>query len=156
MAVVLAWHTPEPDWAGTWKGTLVNHPVRPKARSVETTMEIGAFPKADNECSIWKSTFNVPGKPDVVKDYKLCRANEEDLYFEQGEGVKLTSRWVGELLVTSYKANTMIFFQTVRLRGDLLEQEIFVAHDVPASKGPAPTVMEGTTVQRIVLRRVSK
>src|SRR5438128_540685 len=122
LVVFLAWQSPEPNWAGTWKGTLVNHPVRPKAKSVETTIEIGAFPKAENECTVWKSTFNPPGKPEVVRDYKLCRVNEEDFYFDEG-GLKLTSRWVGDVLVTSYKANTQIFLRTVRLRGDLLEQE---------------------------------
>jgi hypothetical protein len=152
--LMLAWQSPEVDWAGTWKGTLVNHPVRVKGRSVETMIEIGAFPKKDGECAIWKSTFTIPGKPDVVKDYQLCRVNEEDLYFDDGKGTKLATQLIGGVLVTPYKGNSHVLVQVVRLRGDTLEQEIFTAQDRAAESGPKPTSLEPAAVQRIVLKRV--
>jgi hypothetical protein len=140
-------------WEGTWKGTLVNLPAKPDAPKVEVTMEIGTFPTKDNACATWKTTYNESGKAEVVKDYKLCRGTgASDLYIDEGDGVRLPARVIGETLVSTFKYGDTLLIATMRMRGDTLEEEILTADDKPAVKGVQPMVPKG--IQRIELKRV--
>jgi hypothetical protein len=86
-------------------------------------MEIGSFPLTDNTCGTWKSTFSEGGTVKQVKDYKLCRGTGADnLYIDEGAGVKLTVRIIGDALVAPFKNDSMLFVSTMRLRGEVLER----------------------------------
>ncbi len=161
----LAWYdkyvrnmTPEPAspvaaWAGTWKGTLVNLPAKPDAKPVDVTMEIGSFPTADNTCATWKTTYTESGEVRSVKDYKLCRGTgPADLYIDEGGGVRLPTRVIGDALITPFKSGDIMLVSTMRLRGDTLEIEILTIDDKPATTGVQPMVPKG--IQRIELKRV--
>jgi dipeptidyl aminopeptidase/acylaminoacyl peptidase len=163
----LAWYdkyvrkiTPQPKpaiagWEGKWKGTLKNLPVKPDAPVVEVTMEIGAFPLVDNSCGRWKSTYSEGGAVKQVKDYKLCRGTgANDLYIDEGNGVKLTANWIGDALVSTFKSGNTLLVSTTRLRGEVLEQEILTVDDKPAASGVQP--MSSKSIQRIELRRVTE
>ena len=154
MCVSLRAQQPEtklPDWAGVWKGSLTNEPASPGAAAVDVTMELGSFPSADRECAAWRTTYAEGGVVRQVKDYKLCRGTgTEDLYLDEG-GVRLTARWLGGALVSSFKINGALVVATIRLRGDLLEEEILTIDDKPTTSGVLPLMPTG--MQRLILRR---
>ncbi|MBK9153774.1 MAG: S9 family peptidase [Chloracidobacterium sp.] len=140
-------------WEGTWKGDLVNLPAKPDAPKVEVTMEIGPFPSADGQCTTWKTTYSETGKANTVKDYKLCRGTGvSDLYIDEGGGVRIPVRVIGDAMVSTFKFDDTLLISTMRLRGEVLEHEILTADDKPAVKGVTTMVPKGT--QRIELRRV--
>ncbi|MBL8207064.1 MAG: hypothetical protein JNM09_22715 [Blastocatellia bacterium] len=143
-------------WAGKWRGTLVNLPARANAQSakpVDVLMEIGGVPMADNTCTAWRTTYSEGGAVKGVKDYKLCRGTgADDLFIDEGNGIKLTARWLGDMLVTPFKYDNLLLLTTNRLRRDVLEQEIITIDDQPAIKGVQP--LRARSIQRIELRRV--
>jgi len=140
-------------WEGTWKGDLVNLPAKPDAPKVAVTMEIGPFPSADGQCTTWKTTYAEAGKADSVKDHKLCRGTGvSDLFIDEGGGVRIPVRVIGDALVSTFKFDDTLLISTMRLRGEVLEHEILTADDKPAVRGVVPMVPKGT--QRIELRRV--
>lgn len=140
-------------WAGKWRGTLTNFPARANAPRVDVLMEIGGVPMADNTCAAWRTTYSEGGAVKGVKDYKLCRGTgADDLFIDEGNGIKLTARWIGEVLVTPFKYDNLMLMTTNRLRRDVLEQEIITIDDQPAVKGVQP--LKARNIQRIELRRV--
>jgi dipeptidyl aminopeptidase/acylaminoacyl peptidase len=150
--------TPQPasplaKWEGKWKGTLKNLPAKPDAPVIEVTREIGAFPTADNTCSIFKTTYSEGGVVKQVKDYKLCRGTgADDLYFDENNGIKLSARLIGDALVSPFKFGNTLLVSTTRLRGEVLEEEILTVDDKPATMGALPMNAKG--IQRLELRRV--
>lgn len=142
-------------WAGKWRGTLTNFPARANAQSskpVDVLMEIGGVPLADNTCTSWRTTYSEGGQVKGVKDYKLCRGTgADDLFVDENNGIKLTARWIGDVLVTPFKYDNLLLITTNRLRRDVLEQEIITIDDKPAIKGVQPLQTRG--IQRIELRR---
>jgi hypothetical protein len=152
-AVALA-QSPNPEWTGKWRGSLTNWPPRGAAKAVEVTMEMGEFPKSDNTCSMWRTTYSPGEEKPQVKDYQLCRGSgAEDLYVDEGGGLKLKARFMGDVLVSPFKYDNLLLIATLRLRGDILEEEILTVDDQPAVKGPLPLNPKG--IQRLVLKRVS-
>lgn len=146
---------PPPNWEGKWRGKLVNLPLRDKAPDVEVTMEIGAFPAADNVCTTWRTSFAQGGEVKQVKDYKLCRGTgADDLYVDESGDLKLAARMIGDVLVSPFKYDNLLLIANVRLRGDVLEQEVFTMDDKPAIKGVVSLVPR--SIQRFELKRVVK
>ncbi len=140
-------------WTGTWRGTLVNLPPRPGATAVDVTLEIGPFPSADGACSAWRTTYSDQGVVRQVKDYRLCRGTgPDDLFVDEGDGIKLTARLLGDVLVSPFKYDTTLLVATTRLRGEILEEEILTVEDRPAVAGVQPLRPRG--IQRLQLRRV--
>ena len=159
----LAWYdkyvkkiTPEPAspiaaWEGKWTGKLVNVPAKPSAVQVDVEMEIGAFPTANNSCAPWRTTYSEAGAAKSVKDYKICRGTgPDDIYIDEG-GLKLTARVIGDALVAPFKSDNILLVSTMRLRGEVLEEEILTVDDKPAIMGVQP--MQAKGIQRIELRR---
>lgn len=143
------------NWEGKWKGTLKNLPAKPEAKPVDVTMEIGAFPMTDNSCGMWRSTYSEGGVVKQTKDYKLCRGTGvNDLYIDEGGGTKVTANWIGDALVSPFKYDNVLLVSTMKLRGEVLEQEILTVDDKPATKGVQPMSAKG--IQRIELRRVTE
>ena len=143
------------NWEGKWRGTLTNFPVRPNAPRVDVLMEIGAMPVVDNTCSMWRTTYSENGEVKAVKDYRFCRGvGADDLFVDEGDGIKLSARWLGDVLVTPFKYDNLLLMTTNRLRGEVLEQEIITVDDKPAIKGVQP--MRARSIQRIEMRREKK
>jgi hypothetical protein len=141
-------------WVGTWEGELVNIPTPPGFKPVQVKLEIGEFPAADNTCSTWRKTFAEDGVVRQVKDYKLCRGQgEQDLYVDEGDGTKLTTRWIGDVLVSPFKYDNILLITSTRLRGEVLEEEILVVTDKPAIQGVQPLLPR--SIQRSEMRRAA-
>ena len=139
-------------WAGTWTGTLANLPEHPGAKPVEVKMGIGEFPTEDNSSSLWRTTYSEQGEIRQVKDYRLCRGTgADDLSIDEGDGIKLKSRLIDDVLVTPFQYNDVILITSVRLRGDVIEQEILTVADKPALDGVQP--LTARSIQRIVMSR---
>jgi len=131
---------------------LKNYPSRSDAPSVKVRREIQHFPEADNACSALKTTYVENGVERAVKDYKFCRGKgPNDLYVDEGGGVRLTAQWLGDVLVTSFKYDDILLVSLLRLRGDVLEEEIYTIPDSDSHKGVAPLVTKN--LQRLELRR---
>jgi hypothetical protein len=153
-AASVAAQAPEASWAGTWTGTLVNLPERPGSAPVDVTMEIGEWPAA-GACTVWRTTYSEHGTVRQVKDYRLCRGEGEDgHYIDEGDGVKLAARWIGDVLVSPFKVGSTLLVMTVRLRGDILEEEILTVADTPANSGIVS--LDARAIQRLVFRRAAK
>jgi len=140
-------------WEGKWSGKLTNLPVKPGAPQVDVTMEIGAFPVKGQACGTWKTTYSEAGTVKQVKDYKICRGSgADDIYIDEGGGIKLTVRIIGDSLVAPFKYDQILLVSTMRLRGEVLEDEILTVDDKPSVNGVQPMLAKG--IQRIELRRV--
>ncbi len=140
-------------WSGTWRGTLTNFPARLDAPAVEVTREIGAMPVSDSSCTMFRTTYREGGTVRAVKDYTLCRgAGADDWFVDEGGGLTLSSRWLGDVLVSPFKFDNLLLVSTTRRRGDVMEEEIITVDDLPAIKGPLPLKARG--VQRLELQRV--
>jgi len=138
---------------GKWKGTLRNIPAKPDTQTVEVEMEIGAIPTRDNSCGTWKTTYLELGIVKQTKDYKLCRGTgADDLFVDEGNGVKLSAKIIGDSLVIPFKYDETLLISTVRLRGETLEEEILTVDDKPAVKGVQP--MKAKSIQKLELKRV--
>jgi hypothetical protein len=140
-------------WRGTWRGTLTNLPARPNAPTVEVTRDIGAFPTADSSCAALRTTYREGGMVRGVKDYRLCRGRgPDDWYVDEGGGLTLAARWLGDVLVSTFKYDSLLLISTLRRRGNVLEEEIFTADDRPAQQGPLSLTTR--SLQRLRLERV--
>lgn len=147
--------TPVPDWTGTWQGQLENLPQRPSASPVAVTMEIGPWPTADNSCSTWRTTYRQAGAVRQVKDYRLCRGTgADDLFIDEGDGIRLTARYLGTALYSPFKVDSLLLVSTVRLRDGRLEHEILTFQDSERDEGVAALLPRN--VQRMELERVSR
>lgn len=140
-------------WEGKWEGKLVNLPAKPGAAPVDVKMEIGPIPVADDTCARWTTSYTESGKPETVKDYKICRGKgPDDLFIDEGAGVRLSARIIGDALVIPFKYGNTLLISTMRLRGETLEEEILTVDDKPATAGVLPMLPKG--IQRIELKRV--
>lgn len=145
---------PVPDLAGTWTGTLVNLPGRPGAVPVDITIELGPFPTTDRRCAPWKTTYAEGGTVRGVKDYAICRGEGPgDLYVDEGNGIRLKTNLLGDVLVSAFKTGSILLVTHLRVRGDTLEEEIFSIADTPATDGLVS--MTTRSIQRIVARRAT-
>jgi hypothetical protein len=143
-----------PNLTGKWTGTLINLPLRSGAPKIDVTIEIGPMLAADHTCAPWKTTYSEGGVVKQVKDYQFCRGTgPDDLYTDEGGGVKLAARWVGDVLVSPFKVDNLLLIVETRLRGDVLEEEIFTIDDQPAIKGILP--LKARSIQRLTLRRAA-
>lgn len=143
-----------PDLAGLWKGTLVNEPVRSNAPKIDVMLEIGPTLVADNTCTIWKTTYSEAGVVRQVKDYKLCRgAGPDDLYTDEGDGIKLAARWIGDVLVSPFRVDNLLLVVHTRLVGDTLTEEILTMDDVPQAKGVQS--LKPRSIQRLTFTRAT-
>lgn len=142
-----------PNFSGVWRGTLVNEPRRANAPVVDVTLEMGPMPVSDNTCTTWKTTYSEAGAVRQVKDYKLCRgAGADDWYVDEGDGVKLTARWLGDVLVSPFRVDNLLLVVHTRLTGDMLVEEIITVDDQPKASGVQP--LRPRSIQRLTLSRV--
>ncbi|MDQ8155308.1 MAG: hypothetical protein P3B98_11670 [Gemmatimonadota bacterium] len=112
------------------------------------------MPARDSSCATLRTRYLEGGVERGVKDYQLCRGEgADDVYIDEGGGVRLTARWIGDALVSPFKYNTRLLIATTRVRGDVMEEEILTVDDQPAVTGVRPLVPRG--IQRLELHRVS-
>lgn len=140
-------------WAGTWEGRLVNYPERSGAPVVDVTRELGEVPMVPGTCTPFKTTYREGGAVKGVKDYRLCRGGADSLWVDEGDGVRLPSRIIGGVLISPFKAGKTLLIAQMRLRGDVLEEEILTVADAPATDGVVGLGARG--IQRLEFRRVN-
>lgn len=139
-------------WTGTWRGELTNAPARGGVPRVEVTRVIGAMPTTDSSCTAFRTTYREQGVVRGEKAYQLCRgAGADDWYVDEGGGLRLSARWLGDALVSPFKYDSLLLISTVRLRDGVLEEEIVTIDDRPAINGVQP--LRARSLQRLVLRR---
>jgi hypothetical protein len=141
-----------PRWEGRWAGTLRNLPVRPGAPLVRIERETGPWPAA-GACTRLVTRYLVEGKPTQTKDYRLCRgAGSDDLWVDEGDGMTLSARLLGDVLVAPFKYGDILLVASTRVEGDQMVEEILSAKDSPATKGIVK--LTATNLQRLELARL--
>lgn len=65
--------------------------------------------------------------------------------------MKVAARVIGDALISLFKYDP-ILISTIRLRDDVLEEEMLAVEDKPATQGALPLRVRG--IQRLELRRV--
>lgn len=140
-----------PGWEGKWEGRLVNLPGRPGQPEVRIERETGPWPAA-NACTPLVTRYIVEGKPTQTKDYRLCRgATADQLWVDEGGGVTLSARLLGDVLVSPFKYASILLVASTRVEGDEMVEEILSARDLPATEGIVK--LEATSLQRLTFRR---
>lgn len=143
-----------PNWNGTWRGSLTNYPSRGPSPAVDVLLELGPFPVSDNTCTMWRYTYTESGKAPLVKDYRLCRGDgADDLFIDEGDGTKLAAQWIGDVLITPFKYDNLLLIDSMRVRDDVLEEEILTADDKHSTKGVVSLRARG--IQRIQAKRTN-
>jgi hypothetical protein len=61
---------------------------------------------------------------------------------------------IGDSLVSPFKYDNLLLISTMRLRGEVLEEEILTVDDKPATMGVLP--MNAKSIQRLEFRRVTE
>lgn len=139
-------------WEGRWQGILVNLPARTGQGRVEVSREIGPYPAADSTCSTWTTTYYENGVQRGVKDYRLCRGmGPQDLYVDEGDGIRLTAGWLGDVLATPFKVGDLFLVAMTRVDGESMVEEILTVDDLPATAGVVP--LRPKNLQRLTFRR---
>lgn len=124
------------NWTGKWHGSVEAYPEGEIGNGWNLTMEIGIYPTSDNSCTIWKSVMSEHGIVQTTKDYRLCRGcGAENLYIDEGGGVTIGARWINNVLVSPFKYQGVFAISSMRMRGDILEEEILITDDNPAVDG---------------------
>jgi len=124
------------NWTGTWQGVMEAYPEGEPGAGWNVTMEIGTYPMVDNSCTTWRSIFTEYGIVQGTKDNHLCRGyGAEDLFIKQGGGGTVGARWINDVLVSPFKYEGVFAVASMRIRGDILEEEIIITDDNPAEKG---------------------
>ena len=119
---------------------------------MDVKREIGGIPSADNTCTTWKTTYSENYITRQVKDYRLCRGTSaDDLFIDEGNGVRLSARWLDGVLVSTFTFDSTLLVATTRMRGDVLEEEILSAELKPAVAGAQSLPTRG--IQRLLLYR---
>jgi hypothetical protein len=78
-------------------------------------MELGPIPTTDGTCATWRSTYWEKGVVRAWENRFCCGA--DDFYVNEGGGVKLTSRWIGDVLVSPFKREVVTGPRPLRKRG---------------------------------------
>jgi hypothetical protein len=111
-------------------------------------MELGPIPTTDGTCATWRGTYRENVVVRGVKENRVCcGAGADDFYVSEGGGVKLTSRWIGDVLVSPFKREGLLRISQMRLRKDVAEEESLSVDDRPVVGGPLPLRPRG--IQRI-------
>jgi hypothetical protein len=115
-------------------------------------MDIGPLPTTGGSCATWRTTYFKDGQKDSVKDYRLCRSNDnDDLYIDEGNDVLLACQWLGDVLITPFTYDATLFVVRMRLTGPTLEDELLMI-DPPHSIGAIQS-LKTRLIQRTVLER---
>lgn len=118
------------------------------------TLVIGSYPKTDETCTIWNGTFTEHGVVKLNKDYRFCRGhNATDLYIDEGNGATLAVQWFNDILAAAFKINGVFVVSRVRLRGDILEEEIIIADDKPGVENSLVS-MRAQSIHLIKMQRI--
>ncbi|CAF2259818.1 unnamed protein product [Rotaria magnacalcarata] len=140
-------------WNGTWYGSLTNYPMRLEFSSVNVLMEIGPYPTSDNMCTLWRTTYSQDEKILSIKDYRLCRGHgDDDVFIDEGNDIKLETRWIGDLLITPFKYDNLFLISITQLDEDILKEEIIMIDDKPAINGVLS--LHTRAIQRLEMKRL--
>lgn len=143
-----------PQWAGIWKGTMMNYPNRSSMKPMPIEIELGPFPSEDGSCSIYRTSYFPPGEKVTVKDYRWCRGNgEDDLYLDEGRGVHLKARLINDIMVTPIKVGSLVLISNLQMFDDILQEDIFLFDDLTTNKSIDSLIPNG--LQRLTTKRVS-
>ncbi|CAF1125208.1 unnamed protein product [Adineta steineri] len=144
----------KPDWSGTWRGMMKVEPAEAGPTQLEVTLELGAFPTVENNCTKWYGTYRQNGQIQVIKDYQLCRRNsDDDLFTDERNGIILDTQWIGGALVSSYKVDNIFYIAIMRMRGDILEEEIWTVDDKNTNQ--AVESLRTLAIYRLEMKRVT-
>jgi hypothetical protein len=116
--------------------------------------EIGPYPMIDNKCTTWRSIFTDNGIVQITKDYRFCRGRSaDDLYIDEGVGT-VAVQWINDVLVSPFKFAGVFAVASLRMRGDILEEEIVMTADNPAVKDTLVSV-RAHSIHLKKMRRIS-
>lgn len=117
------------NWTGLWYGTIESYPENALGHGWNVTMEIGLYPQTINSCTTWRSIFTEYDVVKLKKDYVFCRGpGVDDFYIDEGNE-KAAGRQIHNVLVSGLKLHGSYALATMRMRGNILEEEILMTDD---------------------------
>lgn len=119
------------------------------------TLEIGSYPSSDFTCTKRRSIFTMNGTVQGIKDYRFCRGcGEEDLYIDEGNDVTIRCKWINDVLVSPFKYQGFYAISMMRMRGDILEEQILITDDIPAEDNRVVSV-KSKSLHLMTMKRIS-
>ena len=141
------------NWTGKWHGSIEAYPEGEAGHGWNVTLEIGEYPTIADMCTVWRSVFTENGTIRAVKDYRFCRGcGIDDLYIDEGANVTIAAQWIKDVLVSPFKYKGVFALSSMRIRGDILEEEIYITEDNPA----VDNVVVSVKAQSIHLMRMKR
>ncbi|CAF0840421.1 unnamed protein product [Adineta steineri] len=142
------------NWTGNWSGVIEAYPEGEMGAGWTKTLEIGDYPMANYSCTTLRGIMKENDTVRITKDYRLCRGRgADDLYIDQGDAT-LAVQWMNDVLVAPFKFNGVFAVSRLRMRGDILEEEIVITDDTPAVKNVLVSV-RARSLHLIQMRRIS-
>jgi hypothetical protein len=142
-------------WTGTWHGILEAYPEGEAGAGWNVTLEIGIYPVVNDSCTIWRSIFTDNGTLQATKDYRFCRGRiDDDLFIDEGGGVKIAAQWINDVLVSPFKYKGVFAVSSMRMRGEILEEEILITDDNSSIEGVVVSV-RAHSIHLMTMRRMS-
>ncbi|CAM4836834.1 unnamed protein product, partial [Rotaria magnacalcarata] len=124
------------NWTGTWHGVLEAYPEGEQGSGWNVTLEIGLYPMTDGACTIWRSR------------------GADDLFIDEGSGVTISAQWINDVLVSPFKYKGVFAVSSMRMRGDILEEEILITEDKPGIEDVVVSI-RANSIHRMKMRRIS-
>ncbi|CAF3652449.1 unnamed protein product [Rotaria socialis] len=147
--------TTQTNWTGTWHGVLEAYPEGEQGSGWNVTLEIGPYPMTDGACTIWRSTLLENNIRQGLKDYRFCRGRgADDLFIDEGSGVTISAQWINDVLVSPFKYKGVFAVSSMRMRGDVLEEEILITEDKPGIEDVVVSI-RANSIHLMKMRRIS-
>ncbi|CAF3735461.1 unnamed protein product [Rotaria sp. Silwood1] len=147
--------TVQTNWTGTWYGVVEAYPEGETGAGWNVTLEIGTYPIVGDSCTIWRSIFTENGILQATKDYRFCRGRDpDDLFIDEGGGVKIAAQWINDVLVSPFKYKGVFAVSSMRMRGNILEEEILITDDNPSIENVVVSV-RARSIHLMTMRRRS-
>ncbi|UJR12916.1 hypothetical protein I4U23_017090 [Adineta vaga] len=147
--------TVQTNWTGTWHGIVDTYPKGELGYGWNVTWEIGTYPMIDNTCTTWRAIYTENDVVQIDKNNQFCRGRDSnDLFIRESGGGKIAVQQIHDELISPFKSQNAFVVVRMRMREDILEEEVLMTDDNPAIENVIVS-LRIQSVHKIKMKRMS-